>query len=149
MQETKNSPTEDTIISDDPIITEEGIITEEPPADAAAVQPQYFDSSKFDSEDAKNMKRDVIICKTIEQVQALCEKKNIMKGMKPLSEQEKLNDKPEDEVKIFKIPAKMFEEFETIDDNNEELFEYMAFNVVIEFLNRTCGLKEAETEAHI
>ena len=72
-----------------------------------------------------------------------------MKGMKPLSEQDKVIDKTEDEVKIFRIPAKMFEEFENIDDNNEELFEYMAFNVVIEFLQTTCGLKEAVSEAHV
>ena len=43
----------------------------------------------------------------------------------------------------------MFEDFEEINDNNEELFEYMAFNVVIEFLQTTCGLKEAPSEAHV
>ena len=68
MLESKNSPIEDPVISEDPIITEEGIISEDPPADAAEVEPQYFDSSKLDSEDSKNMARDVIICKTIEQV---------------------------------------------------------------------------------
>ena len=134
--------------SEDPIITEEGFISEDPPADSAEVEPEYFDSSKLDSEDAKNMKRDVIICKTIEQVQALCEKKNIMKGMKPISEQEKLVEKPEDDVKIFKLPASLFEDFGEIDDNNEEMFEHLAFSVVIEFLNKTCGLEMAETEAH-
>lgn len=72
-----------------------------------------------------------------------------MKGIKPISEQEKIVEKQDDDVKIFKIPAKMFEEFENIDDNNEEMFEYIAFNVVIEFLNTTCGLKEAESEAHV
>ena len=68
MQESKNSPIEDPLISEDPIITEEGIISEEPPADAAEAEPQYFDSSKLDSEDSKKMAREVIICKTIEQV---------------------------------------------------------------------------------
>ena len=60
--------------------------------------------------------------------------------------------KEDDEAnfKIFRIPPAIFAEFEEIDDNNEMLFEYMAFKMVIEFLNNTCQLvqEEPETEAH-
>jgi hypothetical protein len=35
---------------------------------APSVEAAYFDSSKLDSDDAKNMARDVIICRNIEQV---------------------------------------------------------------------------------
>jgi hypothetical protein len=66
-----------------------------------------------------------------------------MKGIKPISEQEKLTN-AEEEVKIFRIPPDMFKEFEEIDDNNETSFEYIAFKMVIEYLNNTCGLETSE-----
>jgi len=32
----------------------------------------------------------------------------------------------------------MFEEFETIDHENEDMFEFMAFNIVIQYLEKSC-----------
>ena len=66
------------------------------------------------------------------------EKSNIMKGYKNQDELKKLKDEePEEEdanAKHFKLPAEMFEDFEEIDHNNEEMFEFVAYHVVINYL---------------
>ena len=61
-----------------------------------------------------------------------------MKGYKNTEDLKKLkNEEPEDEdanVKHFKLPNEMFEDFEEIDHNNEQMFEFVAYNVVISYL---------------
>ena len=60
-----------------------------------------------------------------------------MKGIKPISQQ-KEEATEDDGTKIFKIPPEMFEDFKEIDHNNEELFEYLAYSIVISFLEKCC-----------
>jgi hypothetical protein len=99
-----------------------------------------FDASKLLdglNGNARAMGKDVIICRDISQIQHMFENKNIMKGIKPLKDQQK-EEKKEQEPRIFKLPAEVFKDFEEIDDENEEMFEYVAFQVVIEYLERCC-----------
>lgn len=83
------------------------------------------------------------------------EKQNIMKGMKSLDaikkqEEERLEKEGEDpdkDVKMFKLPAAMFEDFAEIDHRNDEMFEFLAFNVVINYLEQICLKKGEEWES--
>ena len=91
--------------------------------------------------DARAMGKDVIICKDLSQVQHMFEKVNIMKGLKTLDQQKENQAKEEvkpDEPKIFVIPNEMFAEFEELDHENEDMFEYVAYHVVIEYLEKCC-----------
>lgn len=87
------------------------------------------------------MDRDVVICRDLSQIQDMFESSNIMKGYKPIAQQkedfEKANE-DDGENKIFRIPAEVFEDFKEIDHENEELFEYVAFTIVIQFLEKCC-----------
>jgi hypothetical protein len=81
------------------------------------------------------------------------EKSNIMKGYKNQDELKKLKDEePEEEdanAKHFKLPTAMFEDFEEIDHNNEEMFEFVAYHVAINYLEQAClkkGLDHPEEE---
>jgi hypothetical protein len=40
----------------------------------------------------------------------------------------------EENEKIFKLPLNMFDEFKEIDEYNEDIFEYIAYNLVIGWL---------------
>ena len=63
----------------------------------------------------RQMDRDVVICRDLNDVQSMFQNQNIMKGIKPVDMQQKELDAQEDDdsknVKIFKIPEDMFEEF--------------------------------------
>jgi hypothetical protein len=72
------------------------------------------------------------------------ETKNLLKGFKPLEQQQKeLEKDPKNDPFIFKLPAELFVDFEEIDQNNDEMFEYVAYNLVIEYLERVCLKVEA------
>ena len=70
------------------------------------------------------------------------ESNNIIKGQKVMSQQEKdkLQDErdKEDEVKIFKVPQEVFQDFEELDEANEEMFEVVSFSLIIQFLEHIC-----------
>ena len=106
---------------------------------------KVFDPSKLElagEDGVRQMGRDVVICRDLSQVQGMFEKQNIMKGMKSLEEIKKQEEErlekeggdPDKDVKMFKLPAAMFEDFAEIDYRNEEMFEFLAFNVVINYL---------------
>ena len=96
------------------------------------------------------MDRDVVICRDLNDVKSMFENQNIMKGIKPVDMQQKEKEDEEDQdaknVKIFKIPENMFEEFQEVDQRNEEIFEYLAYNVVIAYLEKTCLHLDEEKE---
>lgn len=83
------------------------------------------------------MDKKTFIVRDLASVQHMFENRNIMKGIKPLDEQDKPKDDKK-EPKIFKLPAEQFADFEEIDDENEDMFEYVAFHTVIEYLERCC-----------
>ena len=62
---------------------------------------------------------------------------DIMKGFQPVEERRKTDlantkdEKSANEPKIFKIPEDMFLEFSNIDHLNEEMFEYVASQLVV------------------
>ena len=58
---------------------------------------KLLDGPNADKDGLRQMGRDVIICRDLSQVQDMYEKSNIMKGIKPLDQQEK--DKPKDDKK--------------------------------------------------
>ena len=62
--------------------------------------------------------------------------KNILKGYKPTASKEGEKKEKTDKIEptIFKVPKETFEGFEEINDDNEELFEYVAANIVIGYI---------------
>ena len=63
-----------------------------------------------------------------------------MKGIKPI-DQQKANKPAEDtnkDTKIFKIPATSFEEFKDINEYNQDMFMFTAYQIVIEYLEAVC-----------
>lgn len=48
------------------------------------------------------------------------------------------SESKEIEPKIFKIPAEIFEDFSEIENDKEDLFEYLAYQIVINFLEKSC-----------
>ena len=64
-----------------------------------------------------------------------------MKGVKPIAEQKKdLEKKKEGEVdaKIFKIPEEMYEDFRDLNDTNEDMFEFVSYSLICNFLEKIC-----------
>lgn len=39
---------------------------------------------------------------------------------------------------IIKVPADIFEDFQEINQDNEDLFEYLAYQIVINYLEKKC-----------
>ena len=77
-----------------------------------------------------------------------------MKGHQPVEERKK-NDLPKteeeksaNEPKIFKIPEDMFLEFANIDHMNEDMFEYVASQLVVQYLQVNC-LRIPDTESDL
>ena len=104
-----------------------------------------------DAANVRQMGRDVIICNNISQVQAMFEKANIMKGIKPIDMQKSSeaspSPEPAKEPTIFKIPPEEFEEFKDVNDLNEDWFMFTAYNLVITYLEQVC-LKVDSIEQH-
>lgn len=94
---------------------------------------------------ARAMGKDVIICRDLSAVQHMFENKNIMKGIKPLEDQQR-EEKKDNEPKIFRLPPELFQDFEELDHENEEMFEYVAYQVVIEYLERCCLCLDTNSE---
>jgi hypothetical protein len=68
-----------------------------------------------------------------------------MKGMKPNSQQPKEEDK-ENDANILKVPNEIFEDFHEINEENEDLFEFLAYSIIINFLEKKCiDLKNWDT----
>ena len=89
----------------------------------------------------RQMDREIVICKNLKDVQDMFEGTNILKGFQTNAKQKEIADKKkaeEDAVKIFRIPPEMFEDFQEIDDNNEQLFEFVAYQLVCDFLEHVC-----------
>lgn len=64
-----------------------------------------------------------------------------MKGLKPESLQQRIQESCEfeaDQVNIFQIPAEIFEDFKEIDEKNIEMFEFLAYQIVINFITKKC-----------
>ena len=74
-----------------------------------------------------------------------------MKGHKPLAQQKEdlMKKKAEEvDVKIFKIPEEIYEDFQDINDQNEQMFEFVSYQLVSNFLERIClKIKPAGTES--
>ena len=77
-----------------------------------------------------------------------------MKGIKPISVQKEEraveDDKEESKVKTFKIPAEIFSDFGEISYHNEDLFDFLATHLVINYLEKIClriGSSENENAA--
>jgi len=69
------------------------------------------------------------------------DQQNIMKGTKPIAQQKEDYEKKKAEeidVKIFKIPEELFADFKDINDSNEEMFEFVSYQLVCNFLERIC-----------
>lgn len=80
---------------------------------------------------------ETVICSNIEQVSKLYEGKNVMKGIRPASESEITNQK-EEEILTFRIPKDTLGDFETMDESNQDLFDYMAFSIVMQYIEKKC-----------
>ena len=91
------------------------------------------------------MDRDVVICKSLDDIAEMFDNQNIMKGIKPVSLQreeilkaKEAQDHNDDNVKIFRIPVEHFDDFTIINENNEDMFEFLAFQLVIAYLEKRC-----------
>jgi hypothetical protein len=80
--------------------------------------------------------QDAVICSNLEQVQSMYEKQNIInKGLKPSNPED---NKKEEEIVSFKVPSDILEEFEEIDEANKDYFDFMAYNIVIKYIESIC-----------
>ena len=74
----------------------------------------------------------------------MLESNNVIKGQKVLSQQEKdkleedRDKQKEDEVKIFRVPAEVYKDFEELDEANEDMFEVVSYSLIIQFLEHIC-----------
>ena len=58
-----------------------------------------------------------------------------MQGITPTDEKA---SKEVPEPYILKLPTEMFTDFKDIDDENEELFEYLCLSVIVNYLQKCC-----------
>lgn len=87
-------------------------------------------------------KRQIVICRNIEQVKEIYEKQNIMKGQKSIKEQKEMREREaegkEKEIEpiVKKIPDDIFSDFKDLQEGSldDDLFDYIAFNIVIAWL---------------
>lgn len=70
-------------------------------------------------------------------LQEKTDSQNVLKGLNPNSVAEK-EDAKEEDTKIFKIPTEIFEDFKEIDSENMEMFEFLAYSIMISFLDKKC-----------
>ena len=130
----------------EPKIEDDGFETIVP--ENVQAQPVY---GVADERGVRQMDRDVVICRDLNDVKSMFENQNIMKGIKPVDMQQKeidaqADDQEDKNVRIFKIPESMFEEFTEVDSRNEEMFEYLAYHTVIAYLEKTCLHLDEEKE---
>lgn len=109
-------------------------------------EPKYFDvnldklEERPDGSRRENHDRGVVICRDIKEVQAMFESNNIIKGQKVTSQIEKEEEEREKEaeVKIFKVPSEVYQDFEELDEANEDMFEVVSYSLIIQFLEHIC-----------
>ena len=78
------------------------------------------------------MDRNVMIVRDPQRLREMFVSANIMQGFDPTIEEEKQND--EQVPNIIKIPVEVFEDFRELNEENENLFEYVATEIVIHFI---------------
>lgn len=80
----------------------------------------------------------------------MTEQNNIIRGIKPLDQQKNDLDEDapkDDNTKIFKIPDELFEDYKDINEHNEDMFVFIAYNLVIEYLETACLRIKTDDEA--
>ena len=145
MSEQSSQVVGEPVIEDAPMETQENDAT----ADTTERPDQpLFDASKLleGVDGARKVGRDVVICRDLSTVQQMYAKQNIMKGIKVGDQEKQKEETKEVEPSILRIPEDMMKEFEELDHRNEEMFEFVAFSIVIEFLEKRC-LRIQENEA--
>lgn len=118
--------------NDEPIIREET-------GGEPVVQDFSFDISKVQEKDGlRKMDKNVVICRDLNQLKGMFTSHNIMKGVKPMSEEERSKAAKKYEPQIFRVPKETFDDFDDLHEHNEDLFEYMATQVIISYLEECC-----------
>lgn len=88
------------------------------------------------------MNRDVVICRDINELKELFKKRNLTNGLDYKEDEEEEQQKPDE--RIFKLPNHAFEDFKELDDDNEDDFEYLCYELVINWLEKCCHLNDEE-----
>ena len=78
----------------------------------------------------------VMFAKDLKEVQHLFEGKNMMAGRKPVQVLEESKNEQEPKIKTHVIPPKFFKGFEDIKPETEKVFEFVAFYVTVNLMEK-------------
>lgn len=93
------------------------------------MQPEKANQSSLRQIDSK-----IMICDNLKDALPLYDQANVMAGVKPAAEREKVSKDIAKDPNALKLPDDLFEDFVEIDQRNEDLFEFVSLTVVSNYI---------------